>query len=562
MKASDDRNPCRDAEAYYYDLMSHTDADVPEPVRDHVQDCSFCQQRIEHLHETLFGTPEGVDLRGSRTDSEIVEVLSRHLVWLGQEVGCRHVKPFLPSLVRLSSKIRIPTPITVHIEQCPPCGDDLAALGELNLTADQLGRLGRLYAASVERDPARCRQMQSAIAGFAAASLTGIDPEMLDHLGRCPRCRAEVYRRRQHLLEAILQETAFPPKACGREVSPTDMFDHVVPCGMTPVDTSDMDPSRSELAAHVRSCPTCMDKLQTLHCTVYGVLERADSGVTTVYDTADDAESVRAGAGDVPRRRPVGAQVRRHEPEWLPRRSGSATPVGTRVRHAVAALGFRGNVTIVLAAAAVVVLGILFFSSAPTASGTNVGEILKAIEQAANVHITKLGRAGPDEPIQEIWAARRLGKLVTKTGPERVLYDVNGGSKTTVTSDPETVTSARMNPREWEGAKTFLITHGPLVLGNLPPNAEVRQVASDAPAESGDGLAVYEISWSKRMPGDLIVSYRWNIFVDPPTQLPQRIESLQMLSSAGVWEQAQTTLFEYLSEREMQDVIEAMFPPQ
>lgn len=548
MRASDGRKPCRDAEAYYYDLMSHTDADVPEPVRDHVQGCSFCQQRIERLHETLSGTPDDIDLRGSPTDGETIEVLSRHLMWLDQEVGCRHVRPLLPSLVLLSSKIRIPTPITVHIEQCPSCGDDLAALGELNLTADQLRRLGRLYAASAERDPAECRKMQSAIAAFASVSLTDIGPEMLHHLSRCPQCRAEVYRHRQHLMEAIPQETVFPLRACGREVSPADVFDYVVPCGTTPVDTS-----RSELAAHIRSCPTCLDRLQTLHCTVFGVLERADSGVATVYDLEDRAES--AGGAS-----PAQGQHRRSE--WGPGRSGSATALGMRVGPAVATLRFRANATIVLAAAAVVVLGILFFSSTPTASGTNVGEILKAIDQAANVHITKLGRAGPDEPIQEIWAARRLDKLVTKTGRQRVLYDVNGGWKTTVTSDPETVTSARMDQREREGARTFLITHAPLGLGNLPPNAEVRQVASDAPDESGDGLTLYEISWSKRMPGDLIVHYRWNIFVDPTTQLPQRIELFEMHSSEAVWERPHITLFEYLSEREMQDTIEAMFPPK
>ena len=561
MKASDGRNPCRDAEVFYYDLMSHTDADIPEPVRDHVQRCSFCKQRIQHLHEILCRTQEDMDLRGSPTDSEIIEALSRHLMWLGQEVGCRHVRPFLPSLVLLSSKIRVPTPITVHIQQCQSCGDDLAALGELNLTPDQLGRLGRLYPASVERDPAKCRQMQPAVAAFASLSLTSIGPEILDHLSRCPHCRAEVYRRRQHLTEAILQETAFAPRACGREVSPADVFDYVVPCGTTPVDPDGMDRNRSEFAAHIRSCPTCLDKLQTLHCTVYGVLERADSGVTTVYDLEDRAESVHEGTGGAPPRHPVGAQVRRRGPEWVPGRSGSATTVGTRVRHAVAGLGFRGNATIVLAAAAVLVLGILFFISAPTASGTNVGEILKAIEQAANVHITKLSPHHP-EPIQEIWAARRLGKLVTKTGPERILYDVNGGWKTTVTSDPETVTSVRMDPRERENCRMFLITRAPLVLGNLPPNAEVRQVASDAPDESAETVDVYEISWKERAPGSLTLYYRWNIFVDPATALPQRIELFEMHSSGSVWERTQTILFEYLSEREMQNAIEAMFPPK
>ncbi len=557
MRASNGKNPCRGAEVFYYDLMSHTNADVPESVRDHVEGCSFCQQRIEHLRETLSETPDDIDVRGSRTDSETIEVLSSHFVWLGQEVGCRQARPLLPDLVRLSSKIRIPTPITVHIEQCPPCGDDLAALGELNLTADELSRLGGLYASSVARNPAMCRQIEPAIPAFASAALTGIDPEMLDHVVRCPHCRAEVYRRRQDLLEAIQREMEAAPRPCDEGVSPAELFDYVVPCVTTPAGADSTGWSRNERIAHVLSCPACMDKLQTLHCTIYGILERTDSGIMTTYDLEDRAENVHEDTGAA-----YPAPGRCHRSRWGPKCSGSTPTLRMRLGRAVAALGARGNTTAFVAAAAVLVLGILFFISAPTASGTNVGEILKALEKAANVHITKLGRADPAEPIQEIWIARRLGKLVTKTGPDRVLYDVNGGWKTTVTSDRETVATVRMGPHEWEGAKTLLVTYAPLGLGNLPPHAEVRQVASDVPTEFDDSLTVYEIGWSKRTPGDLIVHYRWNIFVDPATQLAQRIESFATLSSEDVGEQALTTVFDYLSEREMQEAIKVMFPQE
>jgi hypothetical protein len=44
-----------------------------------------------------------------------------------------------------SAQIRIPTPITVHLDHCPECADDLKALRNLGLTAEQLERLERLY---------------------------------------------------------------------------------------------------------------------------------------------------------------------------------------------------------------------------------------------------------------------------------------------------------------------------------------------------------------------------------------------------------------------------------
>ena len=64
---------------------------------------------------------------------------------LDEHVACRDVKCFLPKLALACAQIRIPTPVTVHVDHCPQCTEDLAALRELNLTAPQLKRLSRFF---------------------------------------------------------------------------------------------------------------------------------------------------------------------------------------------------------------------------------------------------------------------------------------------------------------------------------------------------------------------------------------------------------------------------------
>ncbi len=53
--------------------------------------------------------------------------------------------PFLPGLATSCLDLRIPTPITVHVDHCPQCAADLAALKGLGLSDEQLGSVGRLY---------------------------------------------------------------------------------------------------------------------------------------------------------------------------------------------------------------------------------------------------------------------------------------------------------------------------------------------------------------------------------------------------------------------------------
>jgi len=61
-------------------------------------------------------------------------------------VTCSQARPFLPSMADPLLQIRVPTPITAHIENCRACREELSALEESGLSHRQLCRLSRILA--------------------------------------------------------------------------------------------------------------------------------------------------------------------------------------------------------------------------------------------------------------------------------------------------------------------------------------------------------------------------------------------------------------------------------
>lgn len=144
MRADEGKHPCQEAEVYYYDLLYPDEGAVPEVVRRHVAGCPACQEQMRRLREALFEEQRGPGLSRS-WDEETIEALAQQFQLLDQQVTCSDVKPFLPTLARALPQIRIPTPVTVHVDHCLPCAEDLAAIQELDLTTDQLQRLSQFF---------------------------------------------------------------------------------------------------------------------------------------------------------------------------------------------------------------------------------------------------------------------------------------------------------------------------------------------------------------------------------------------------------------------------------
>jgi hypothetical protein len=481
MRAYDGKRLCQEAEVYYYDLLCQDEAAVPASIRDHVETCPVCQEQIHCLRDTLLEAETNPSHVGSSDDATI-EALPRQFQLLDEDVTCTRIRPFLPELLIASPQIRVATPVTVHIDHCPQCAEDLAALGKLDLTTDQLKRLGRLFQ---------------------------------DHVNAHPQGQPEVYQGRECRWGAV-HEDEMSRKAIGCDsVSTADIFDYVVPYGPAPAEEGPRT-----IASHIRACPVCMGKVQRLHRTLYRILERADSGTTTAYHA------------DL---------------------SVSSTVQATRTRG----LGrsTRSLARVAVTAVAGVALVMLLWTNAPTASGRNVGNLLKAFAQAENVYVAETV-SDDARPFEERWIARRWGKLVMRNNDECVLYDLNHRCKRII--DPQTGISAPIQLRavECNGVRRIMASCLGDVLAQVSPDTKLDPIQRNAPDGATTDLDVYEVPLPPRPHGDSPGRAWWRAFVDPKTGLPQKTE----LHQEGPPESRITTVFTYLTERQMDNSIRAMFP--
>ncbi|MBM4024237.1 MAG: hypothetical protein FJ280_02370, partial [Planctomycetes bacterium] len=276
---------------WYYGIMAERGPGVPEAVFRHVWRCLVGRRQTDRLQGAAHGADGEIqgsrsrwlrDARKNMMKRDVIDTLSRHFRCLEEQVTCARVRPFLPGLLLPAVRLRIPTPITVHIDQCGECAEDLAVLRDLGLGDEQLERLERLYQQASSKRPrlnlihARlCRRARSRIDDFTRGGLEKIDREILDHLCTCPHCRPLVHESRQRLLESDSRVACADE---GTKITMAELFDYAVPYGRT---------EDAVWPDHVRDCPACRRRIQQLDETIYGIAERTDSGIATIYSTIE-----------------------------------------------------------------------------------------------------------------------------------------------------------------------------------------------------------------------------------------------------------------------------------
>jgi hypothetical protein len=141
MKPAENNDRCEQARLYYYDLLDGAGGTgVPPEVADHAARCGHCVRRVDRLRRLLARAADPAEAgRG-----EVAAELKRHLAHAGEGVTCRTAGPFLAALSDPAVELRIPTPITVHIENCPACSRDAEEIRGLGLDREQLRELSGL----------------------------------------------------------------------------------------------------------------------------------------------------------------------------------------------------------------------------------------------------------------------------------------------------------------------------------------------------------------------------------------------------------------------------------
>ncbi len=545
MVAFDGSELCREAETYYHDyLQGPGNPSVPRSVARHIEGCSYCQSRIQSLRELL------CDLDGRRApalagqDLQLIHELRSHFEHVGEPLTCVQVKPFLCRLLSPSVRVRIPTPITTHIDQCAACAKDIESLRQLELGVEQLARLGPLLEQHRQEDPCLCLRAQSHAAALALLSPESISAEILDHLCACAHCRREVYRQRQHLLD----HTRFPQaqtKAlrCER-ITTAELLDWVVPYGRRP--ESFRTERQQALREHIRSCPVCLERMQQIHRTVAEIAERADSGVTTVYATRDPAGAPRNDAWMAPSGI-WSTDVR------IPGRATVATSkhlgIGSRLKRRVCGSASGPLAKVAFLAAAMIPLAVLFALSLPAASALSIRQVDRVLAKAGTVHVSVFGE-GKSEPIQQLWVSRAARLVISELASVKMIHDLPRGQTTIIPSGRGTFEYVALDSDERETIERSACRFLEFSLDSAPLDAElILQPEAASPADVG--LEIYELAWDQASDIGTSLPRRLRLYVDPVTRLPLRQEFSSWVSATNDWH-VQTTLYEYPDEEEIE----------
>ena len=154
---------CRQAKLYFYDCLSGEGCElIPESIKNHLDQCQQCKDKIEQLKAAI----ESKDCNKSNSRqniSAVTTMLELHFAHIGEYVTCKTVRPFLPGLLDPTIDIRIPTPITVHLDNCPQCKEDLKKIQNLNLSSTLLYRTSQFFADKTKKQTTEYSEISPAI---------------------------------------------------------------------------------------------------------------------------------------------------------------------------------------------------------------------------------------------------------------------------------------------------------------------------------------------------------------------------------------------------------------
>lgn len=531
MIAPNPHSNCTSARLYYYDFLSdRARQDIPEGTLRHIGQCDDCQAEIERLGTLLTHAEENTDSEQHRRDSAISTLLELHFAYVGNPVTCNIVKPFLASLADPILRVRIPTPITMHVDKCRACSNDLRTLRDLHLTHKQLCHLGQLLAQEPVEEEQTCAKARAAIPAVVSIVMRETNAETRKHLCTCPDCRRHLYRRRESLRQKLPRDEAARDNFACESVSASDIYDYALPYGIDPAGEPYAE-SRERLAAHLGTCPDCLAKVQELHRTISNIAERADSHVVTVY----------------------------HFDESAKENQRAIVNLSARLKRGISGLRTRSLLKPGLAAAAVILVGLSLLLYSPRATAVTISQMYSAVGAARNIYITT-----STNRTQEEWVSAGLNCYLLRTGTQWVLSDLGAGirksrdSSTGVTNETPLTQSETAAARNQMNTTLAFLPFGDF--SHVPPNAEWRPVANSTLQASIAGSEVYELTWSESTSSS-VVHRKWRFYVDPLTTLPHKIELYQKRSTDSDYSFKSSIQVEYPSDVEMEVVINGAFPP-
>ncbi len=543
MNALNYNSLCEEAELHYYDFIcDETRPSVPDLIIEHIEQCQHCRQQIKQLKKILSETENQGEL--GQTRLAVTKFLELHFVYIGKYVTCRAVRPFLPGLSDPAVEIKIPTPITVHLDNCQQCRNDQETIRKLDLNQKQLWRLGQLLADSTEENAAGCQQGRQAAASVAAMDWSGLDAEVLKHLCTCPVCRDLLREQRQDICDSLPEYDQSPEFPCESVLAP-EIFDYCFPYGIDPA-ADEYARFRTALVSHLRSCRQCLAKMQQLHRTISEIAEQLESDVVTIYTIDKSAKTEVPGESDNPY---AGFPVR-----------VEVADIKSKADDEPPATNYRRMLKPAIAAAAVILIAVGLLINAPTAGAATIEQIYKAIEKIKNVYIAKFGPESK-ELTQELWLSKELNFYMTKTGSEMVLWDIDNTLRKTKQPDTGTIETIQLTEERFAGIRKRLSSHLGLMpfenMSDIPADRGWDEVTDKYPQAAAEGLEVYELTWIRKRFDGSDKFWKWRFYINPETYLPERTECYHKLPADEQYSLLSVNVVEYLDKSEIQAALKS-----
>ena len=549
---------CVEAERHYFDfLRDEAEQPVPGEVIDHIMGCHHCREQMSQLEAMLAECKEHPQIQMAQRQMATAAILKLHFSFVGKHVNCADARPFLPNLLEPTMQIRMPTPITAHIDNCDQCKEDSKKLQNLGLSHKQLITLSQLFADELDADETDCTAAREAISAVVAMAFGRTDAKTLRHLSLCPKCRQELYKFRQTILEQTkilhskneTQKSIFPCSSVGAG----DVFDYCIPYGIDPT-SDEYAKFRKSLTTHIVCCDECLDKIQQLHKTIYTIAERPESGVVTVFhiDTTArvETESLYAGFPVRVEMANLGSQEQPHLEEYE-----------KVVKLKPASKNLRPLLKIALPAAALIMLGVGLFFNVHTAKGIAIEQIYRAIDMVKNIHIST---SAPDrqESAQEVWVSRSSEIYIIKTKNEFTLWNAFERVKKNKDLGTGAIKQTSLSSDNLVALRNMI--YGSIGImpfdksSDIPPDAIWSEITDFDHSTGVDNMKVYELRWTEKTLRGLTSHRIWRVFTDASTNLPHKIQWLKQSESAPQPVLESTMIIEYPGDEEIVAKTEAM----
>ena len=285
---------CEIAQEYMYEAAyPENKGNIPAEVLTHIKSCSYCTKELAGITEFLADNAAFKTQRKAVSMARLGACAKEHFDFIGLVVDCMTTKEFLPLLADPGLQINIPTPITVHIDECPQCAINVSVLRSLNLKSRQLDTLADFYAESAfitHRGDnlfvaqSACDNAEISAELFAKMKFDLLHPKAIKDICLIADYHNLVYKKRSDMTLEI-KDSAGPDNPLCKSIKAADLFAY---CLLNYFDLADgwhkeLDES---VTNHLRQCKSCLRKLQFLHKAIFNIAEQNNSDIATCYELA------------------------------------------------------------------------------------------------------------------------------------------------------------------------------------------------------------------------------------------------------------------------------------